>query len=320
MNIRVLALLSLALAASVPGAAAPEAATSKAGEERIETLQENKGSKELVYRDDVLTGERRFDERGALVEERSFDAKSLPVETKVYMRKDGRLTRVEAKDSSGELSGSMAYHYDSSGRLLGVSSEGSMGQGAAGVIAAGSSPQGSWTADSATMVQGYDDEGRVVLSQTMKDGMAISVERRSYSESGKLASVRTEDRTAGSSRETSYDEKGRPASRVDTPAKGLVEKTEYRYGDTDLPITEVRVKGTHKTIIAKSYDDEGVLAREETRLDGELVLSVDYDGIARVEELYEDGQPFVRASYEGGRKVKDEFFSDGSVVRTRDYQ
>jgi hypothetical protein len=61
------------------------------------------------------------------------------------------------------------------------------------------------------------------------------------------------------------------------------------------------------------------LTREETLRDGSLILSVDYTDDGRVEELYDDGQLFVKATYVGGRKVKDEFYSNGVVSRTREY-
>ncbi len=309
----------LAVLAAVMGLALASAPMAR-GEERIESISEAQGYKELVYREDILVEERKFDEFGALLEERRFDSASLPIETRAYIRKDGHLIRVEVRDQDGEATGSRSYHYDSAGRLLGLSSEGSLGKGAAGVISSGSSPQASWTADTTTTVLGYDENGRVVLTQSMKDGSALSVERRSYGEKGALASIRFEDRKAGSSRDSAYDEKGRLVSRTDTPAKGTSEKTAYRYDDADRLIEELRQKGSHRTIISKAYDEAGSLVREETRLDGELALVVEYLEGGRVEELYEDGLPFVRASYSGGRKVKDEFFAGGKLARTREYQ
>lgn len=289
-------------------------------DERIESVQGAKGSKELVYRGDNLVEERSFDERGALVEERSFDSSSLPVETRSYIRVEGRLCRVEARDSSGEVSGLKSYHYDSSGRLLGVSLEGGFGAGVAGMIAAGSVPQGSWTVGDKTVVLAYDELGRAVLSQTMKEGAALSVERRVFGESGLLESQTLEDKLSGLIQETRYDEKGRPASRIDTPAKGPQEKREYGYDDAGRLVEERRAKAGHKTRIVKAYGEDGSLISEETSQDGKLILVVSYDKDSRVEELYEEGEPFVRASYSGGRKVKDEFFSDGIVVRAREYQ
>jgi len=60
---------------------------------------------------------------------------SLPIDTRTYIREEGRLAKVEARDSSGVIVGSFAYRYDRDGRLLGVSSDGSLGRGAAGMRA-----------------------------------------------------------------------------------------------------------------------------------------------------------------------------------------
>jgi YD repeat-containing protein len=292
-----------------------------AGEDRVERINGAKGSKELVYRDDALIGQRTYDEVGGLLEETSFGTDSLPIETKTYLREEGRLTKVEARDSAGLVVGSLAYHYDRRGSLLSVSADGSLGEGASGMVSAGGTPQGSWTeTESTTMVLGYDESGRVVAVQTIKGGKALSVERRSYGEGGKLTSVATEDKASGSSSELLYDAKGRPTQRRDIPAKGSELKTQYSYDEAGRVVEELRRAGSHATSIRSSYAVDGSLARVETRRDGELLLVVSYVENGRVEELYEGGSPFVRASYIGGRKVKDEFFSDGVLTRSRDYK
>jgi antitoxin component YwqK of YwqJK toxin-antitoxin module len=291
------------------------------GEDRVEVVKGAKGAKELVYRDNVLVEERSFDAGGAILEERSFGPDSLPIETRSYVREDGRLAKVEARDASGVIVGASAYHYDRNGRLLNVSAEGSMGEGAAGMVSAGGAPQGSWTeAGDTTVVLGYDESGRVVALQTMKGGKAVSVERRSYGEGGTLSSVATEDKASGSSSELSYDEKGRPVQRRELPAKGNEIRTQYGYDEAGRLIEERRRSGTQVTSIRSSYADDGSLSRVETRRNGELLLAVTYIENGRVEELYEGGELFVKASYIGGRKVKDEFYSDGVLTRSRDYQ
>jgi antitoxin component YwqK of YwqJK toxin-antitoxin module len=320
-------LLASALACAVCGLAS--------GEDRTETISDSKGSKELVYRDDILVEERSYDPRGALIQEKAFDASSLPAETRIYVREGARLVRVDALDASGNPSGSRSYRYDRNGRLLGVDSEGSLGAGSAGMIAAGGTPQGAWisrpkpsSAEGAkaeagvsteTIVLGYDDEGRATIIQTMRDGAALKIEKRSYGEKGLLASVKLEDKLTGLFSELGYDGRGRLATRLDTPAKGLQVRIEYGYDDSDRLAAELSVQGAHRTAKAYEYSAEGKLAREETRRDGELLLAVSYIENGRIEELYEDGAVFVKATYLGGRKVRDEFYADGEILRARDY-
>lgn len=313
-------LLALILALSATGLPA---------EDRTETIADSKGYKELVYRGEALAEERSYDAKGAILEERAFDAEALPLETRSYIREGGRIARVEARDASGVPSGSMDYRYDRYGRLLGIASEGSLGVGSAGMIASAALPQGTWVAHpgeaegsaggGTTAVLGYDEAGRATIIQSMRDGAAVSIEKRSYREGGLLASVRTEDKLSGFSSELVYDEKGRKWKRTDTPAKGLVVKVEYRYDESDRLSQELTVRAGHRSIKTMTYAEDGSLAREQTSRDGELLLAVSYIEGGREEELYEDGVVFVKATYLGGRKVKDEFYADGTPVRTRDY-
>jgi antitoxin component YwqK of YwqJK toxin-antitoxin module len=292
-----------------------------AGEDRIESIKGEKGSKELTYRNGSLAEERSYDAEGGLLEERSFGPDSLPNLTSSYERAEGRLVKIESRDASGTIVGTMTYHYDSKGNLLGVAAAGSLGSGSAGMISEGGTAQGSWTTDSATTsILGYDESGRAVVMQTMKGGKAALVERRQYDDEGVLSSVAREDLASGSTSELKYDGKGRESGRTDVPAKGPEIRTQYSYDDSGRLVEELRRVGSHATSIRNSYSEDGSLARTETRRDGELVLGVEYVENGRVEELYEDGIIFVKAHYIGGRKVRDEFYSEGALLRSRDYE
>jgi YD repeat-containing protein len=290
------------------------------GEERIERIAGAKGARELVYRDEALAEERSYDARGALLEERFFGASSLPERTRSYLREGGRLARVEIADAAGVVVGSMSYRYDRDGRLLGVDSAGEPGTGSAGMISSGAVPQGSWVAGSTTTVLGYDGSGRASVVQTMKDGAVLSLERRTYGEGGALASVQVEDRPSGLVHEYRYDGEGRLSASADTPPKGPAGRTEYRYDGAGRLAEETTWRGGHRTAKSRTYSEAGALVREETRRDGALLLAVDYLEGGRVEELYDEGVLFVKATYSGGRKVKDEFYSEGQLLRSREYR
>ena len=290
-------------------------------EDRIETIKAAKGSKELVYRNDSLAEDRSFDSSGGLIEERSFGADSLPLLTSKYFREGGRLLKVESSDASGTVTGTRFYHYDNDGRLLMVATEGSFGAGAAGMVSAGGTPQGSWTeAGSTVSVLGYDESGRAVVIQTVKEGKTVSIERRIYGETGSLSSIAIEDKASGSSSELLYDAKGRQSQRRQIPAKGAEMKTQYRYDESGRLSEEYTRAGIHTTSVRRTYAESGSLARIETRRDGELLLAIEYIENGRTEELYENGILFVKATYFGGRKIQDEFYSDGAIVRSRDYK
>jgi hypothetical protein len=296
-----------------------------AAEDRIEKIPDSKGYKELVYRGDSLAEERSYDLKGALLEETSLGGDSLPEETRAYIREGGRLSRVEARDGSGAITGTRVYRYDRLGRLLGVDSDGSFGSGSAGMIATRALPSGSWVSGSQggaktkTTVLAYDDEGRATTLETLLDGTALSIENRSYGEGGILKTLHAEDKLSGLSSDLVYDEAGRVSVRTDIPAKGPKLRTEYRYDGSGRLIEERSFGQGRPFSKSYTYSDKGSLDRVETRRDGLLLLVVTYIENGRQEELYEDGSIFVRATYLGGRKVKDEFYADDLLVRTRNY-
>lgn len=296
------------------------------GQERTESIVDPKdpGSgrvvKDLVYRDGRLAEAISYGADGALLKETFFDSSSLPVRTRDYIRRDGRLERVQYEDADGASGGSLSYRYDREGRLLGVDSEGDLGAGSAGLISSAAMPEASWVSGESTTVLGYDDSARAATIQTMKDGAVVSVERRSYGENGILASVRTEDEATGAATELSYDAHGRIALRTQETAKGQKSRTEYRYDDSGKLVQELFVGGGHRSTRTLFYAADGRLSKEETRRDGELVLVVEHIENGRVDELYDGGRLFVKATFIGGRKVKDEFYADGVLSRTKEYR
>jgi YD repeat-containing protein len=295
------------------------------GEDRIETIRDSKGYRELVYRGESLAEERSYDPLGSILEETTMGPSSLPLETRTYIRAGDRLVRVEARDGAGDQIGSRTYRYDRNGRLLGADSEGSLGPGSVGMIASQGLPQGSWVSGAtsakgaATSVLGYDRAGRATRFLTLVEGKAVSLESRAYAEGGSLKSVRLEDRVSGLVSDSLYDDEGRILTRTDSPAKGPRLRIEYSY-DASGRLAEEKSFGQGKPFTKTyQYSEDGSVARAETRRDGILLLALSFIPGGRQEELYEDGVIFVRATYLGGRKVKDEFFSDGQAFRTRDY-
>ncbi len=294
------------------------------GEDRIERFVDQKNAsgkvaKELVFRNDELMEERIYDTEGALAEEDFFGSSSLPFQMRKYIRAAGRLDRVEYEDAVGMITGSLSYRYDRDGRLLGVDSDGDLGTTSTGMISTGAIPQASWVSGTSSIVLGYDDAGRASIIELMKDGAAVSIERRSYGAKGLPSLVHTEEKNSGKITDLAYDQDGRLTLRTVTPAKGPQAKTEYRYDDSGRLVEELTRRGGGRIPRTLAYSASGSISREETRRDGVLLLIVEYIENGRVEQLYDKGILFVKATYIGGRKIKDEFYIDGSLARTREY-
>lgn len=343
MRVRAAALLALLAAAAAAAESAAVPAPSPPDAASDETVERHSlpggGVRELVYRRGALAEERVTDSLGALLEEilyasappaeASSDSpskvlpESAPFESRKYLRsKSGRLDRVEARDSGGELVGSLDYRYDRSGRLLGVASTGSFGPGGAGMISTGGPPQGSWiAAGSSTTASSFDEQGRPLVLKTMLDGKAVLVERRTYGAGPNPVRIETEDLDSGALAAIDGDESGKPMLRKDSIRGKETSRTEYRYDDEGRLVEET-ARDAAGGLLSRSlsYGEDGALRREETRKDGTLMSAVEYVEGGRVEELYLGGELIVKATYAAGRKVRDEFFSGGESVRRKDYK
>lgn len=313
----------LVLAAALSEAALdPGEGASSAGLRKVELALPDGGLRELSYRGTHLVEERLVDRTGALIEESLYkEGASAPYEKRAYVRSaTGRLLRIEARDASGALVGSLDYRYDKEGRLLGVAPSGVLGGASAGMLSAGGSPQGAWTVDpGTTTVFSYDGRGRQIDATTIRNGTAIAVEHRDYGEGAFPSKIETKDLLSDATTIAFFDDSGRISSKIVSESGRETARVAYIYDANGRLVeesTSYRSGGfTSRTLY---YDADGALRREETRRDGSLVGAVEYIEGGRIEELYRGGRLFVKATYLAGRKVKDEFFADGVPIRVKE--
>lgn len=313
---------ALAVLCAVEGQAAPAASVTAPAESVTDKLHNTtlKASRtETEERDGILVAERSYDASGALLEESRYGPEGL-VETRTYLRDSGRLTKVEAKDSKGALVGSLDYRYDGRGRLVAVIPSGSLGAGTVGMISSGPSPSGSWAADGSRLtVQRLDEKGRPLRIETLAGGKAIARRKYAYGEGVLPIRVEDEDLAAQTSLVSEYDGAGRILIKSEYLKAALRSRSEYRY-DAAGRLTEERSRNKGSLVLRTlSYDEEGTLAREETRTDGVLTGAVEYRGELRIVERYHEGLLFAKTTYRSARKVKDEFYVEGVLSRSKEY-
>lgn len=287
--------------------------------EKIQRIESSDGYRELSYSDDRLSSERSFDRQGALQSERFYDENRLLSEIRRYYREKGRLKQVKAFDPLGKEIGAIDYRYDAEGRLLGVDLSGVLGSGTAGMLSSDQGPEASWTQDNQTTVYAYNDQGQIEGRYTMKDSATLSAEKREYSEKGRLESTSLEGSKGSLTQKTIYDKDGRVQETIEGEGENTVH-TKYRYDEKGRISESSKSQGTHRISSKFSYDSDGKLIKTEISLDGVLQSVRQNLKDSTIEEFYDEGQLFVRASYKDGRKIKDEFFADGKILRTREYE
>ncbi|HUW41242.1 MAG TPA: hypothetical protein VMV90_09535 [Rectinemataceae bacterium] len=298
----------LLLAASLLGA-----------EDRTERGPDPRGSREKLFRDNVLVEERVYAPDAAILEDILYKAGKL-WESRSYIRSLGALRRVEMRNAEGAVVGELVYVYDTSGGLLRVDASGSFGDSSAGMLDSGSPPLASWTIQGKTLsLVRYDPQGRPVLSVTAEDGKPIATRGDSYGRGPLPSRTVVKDAASGQTRSTDYDAAGRPLVVVVDGATGRISRSDYRYDSSGRLVEERSREGPELLSRRLAYGATGVLEREEYRSNGTLSKIILRPGEDRVEELFNDGAMFVRVRFSQGRKVEEEFFVDGKVAWTRKY-
>ena len=288
-------------------------------EDRTERIPDQRGSREKIFRDNVLVEERIYDPDAAILEDIRFKSGKV-WESRSYVRSLGVLRRVEMRDAAGSVIGKLVYVYDTSGRVLRVDASGSFGDSSAGMLDSGSSPLASWTIQGKTLsLVRYDPQGRPVLSVTAEDGKPIATRGDTYGHGPLPSRTVVKDAASGETRSTDYDAGGRPLVVVVDDATGRSSRTDYRYDSSGRLVEERSRKGPELLSRRLTYGATGLLEREEYRSNGTLSKIVLRPGEDRVEELFNDGAMFVRVRFSQGRKVEEEFFVDGKIAWTRKY-
>ena len=291
-----------------------------AAEDSVVQRPDPRGSRSLTYQDGVLVEVAIFGPDSSLLEE-DFFRQAVVVERRIYVRSGGKLVRIDVLDARGTRRGGAVYRYDAGGALLSVSMDGSFGSGSAGMLAAGMPPLAAWTEDRGqVMVVRYDDRGRSTLAAIESDGSLRSSRATEYGAGDLPATVTSFDASSSTTTVTSFDESGRPILIVASRGGSELSRTQRRYDAGGRLVEETTRAGGSTTIVRTAYDSDGTTRDQELYRDGQLFERIRDPGPNRTEELYQNGDLFVKVHYLNGRKIKEEFFVDGSLAWTREYQ
>ena len=286
----------------------------------------NRGKTEKVEREfagGTLVARRVYDASGSLLQEEEYAGGHL-TKKRLYTYKNGKLMRKRELGADGTVVSTEFYRYTVTGGLRDVrrtvapntTMVSSVVDGPAGLSEDRSSMGGG------LFVERYDLEGRMVNRERRVDEQIVSIEDFTHdSASGVLVSSRESRPGENMLIERRYDDAGR-LSQETTTVKGVVSETvAYEHDGKGREISKLRRTSTGLETWKKIYTDSGDLSREEYYKRGILQKVVVHgEGKLRTEELYGDGDLFLKVFFDGDTKLREEVWSNGSVLRERKYQ
>ena len=280
--------------------------------------------------------QRRVYENGELTETELFDAKGRRVELREF--ENGSLVR--RTDFSYALPGQIrATTYDGEGNLLytdrsllfpdrslrEVRREYSGGGGSRLSLSmtGGGLVEEEIAGDGRTLFKHYDSRGRLAAQEWWVDAGLQEREILRYRDEGKFpATTVTEDFVAGRITKRAFDVDGRlEAVEIEEDGR-IVEELHYERDAEGRAVSTTRRGPQGLEQWRNVYGEDGELIREEYRRRGALERVTLHEGEGRiVEELYRGGgELFMRVTYVDKEKIREEFLSNGVVVRTREYR
>jgi len=277
---------------------------------------------ESIIRNSILVEESFFASDGAVLEEYIYaSVDGSFVEKRHYAYKRNRLIEVRSYDGGDQELGHLVYRYDAYGRLAELEASGSFGEGGSGLVPAETGILAAWTSgakQSDLVFTAYDDRGRPRIAEERKGRKLIRREIFSYAKSGRVASSINQDIETGIREERSYDEAGRAVLVVAAKDGVVISRIERSYDAENRIVTERLILGKDSFYRVMVYGESQEPIAEEERKNEVLAKFITRPSPKdRIEELFDGGLLFVRVYYFEGKKTKEEFISEGKVVRTR---
>jgi len=277
-----------------------------------------------IYRDSQLEQRRRFDKGNRLIEDHLYTDGSLTQRTLYYYSPD-LLQRTETFAGDGRLLYRDFYSLSPDGQLRRVTREDgrgdqrfALGDGARAVA------EERYGNSREQRINRYDRDGRLAEREYWTEGQLLERERFQYRDEGEaLSSSRLEELSLERATFRSYDDEGRLIRTEVSEGGQQIEQTVH-VRDARGRIVETTRRGPRGIENWLFEYDEEELVREEYRTRGSLERITLYSGQGeeriRVQELYREGQAFMRVHYRSEQKIREEFLSNGEVVRVREFE
>lgn len=207
---------------------------------------------------------------------------------------DGTLRRLERVGPDGPLADA-AWSYGPGGRLAAAWTSGTDGPGSHREwFFSGTITKESFFADTGLLMERVTEwlsEGRSVETRDDRTS-GTKVVRQNDADGRPLEETVTAENRVTTVRRWVYDPAGRVLSLV-TEAGGVTEAWGYTYRDDGTAFGR--------------FSRSGIVLREETRRDGDLLEA----------RYYDRGDLFLVETWAGGKKTKEQYYQKGAVVRER---
>lgn len=275
-------------------------------------------NREAVEENGRIIEERLYGSGQQLNLERFFLSDGSVEETR-YIR-DGNLLTSSTRFKDGIETGSRIYLYYPDGRLAIVRDRTATEFMPTGMEKPRSGQSTSWTSTPEGLILSmYNDSGRLAKTMNYKGAVLVSTEERTWHD-GRLDSLSTVRHADDTRIVLSYDEDGRLESRLESQGKEVGLFHEFFYDQDDRLILESRETLGKLEILEYVYNSDDSLLSETRMVNGLLSLSRTYsDPDEMLEDYYDKGKLFASILYKGGQKVRETIFSDGKLVRERNF-
>jgi antitoxin component YwqK of YwqJK toxin-antitoxin module len=276
-----------------------------------------------VYENGELTETELFDDKGRRVELREFDKGSLARRTEFSYAIQGQI-RATTFDAEGNLlytDRSMLFpdrslrevrrEYSGGGR-----SKLSLSMTGGGLV------EEEIAGNGLALIKHYDSRGRLAAQERWAEAELQEREILRYRDEEQLpVTAVTEDFVAGRISKRAFDVEGRLEG-IEVEQDGrIVEEIRYERDAEGRAVSTTRRGPLGLEQWRAAYGEDGELIREEYRRRGALERVTLHEGEGRVvEELYRGGELFLRVTYVDDEKIREEFLTNGVVVRTREYR
>ena len=276
---------------------------------------EPEGAEEREYSAGDLVAIRVRDRSGRVIEESAVLSGEV-VETVVLRYAEGFLAETVTANSAGEIVSRIDYTRDAAGKLIRVDWSGG------GARYAGDTRrvyEESLRVDDHSYSTRYGPEGETRAFESRSFGELLRGTYTSFAPQSRTPQEQVEvDVAALSRKERSFDAAGRETGRIELIDGEVVAEYEFSYDEMDNLI-ETRKRGEQGLEYWRNTYADVDIQTWEYWLKGALRTKWVRDGEGHYEELYASPTSFVRVFIQGETKLREEFYSDGKLVRERRY-